>query len=274
MRQYIPLVFALTLLVGCATNSNLSTIKRIGQYITKSSFSSDSNKVLFSLDNPLHSPLRISIETNDLGLKSMFDTITLKPKSDTIFELAHSQKDNLKVYFIEGFGDLNKIVVYEKLDLPFPKGKKYQVIQGYHDKFTHYKSDYSRYAIDFNLKVNDVVASADDGFVVGVVDSYDIYGNDVKYQDFSNFITIYNPDSGIFTQYVHLKKNGIFVKVGDQVRRGQKIAVTGLSGYMDGEHLHFNVLAPSKQNGLKSVSVEFKNYKGVELKKFDFVENN
>ncbi len=274
MENYLRGLIALSLIISCASASDLSTINRVSQYQSLSNFTADSDHVKFALTNPLHTPLRISIQTNDLGLKVKFDTITLQPKSDTIFELRHSQKENLKLHLSESFGDLNKKITLEKLDLPFPKGKKYQVIQGYHEKFTHYKSEYSRYAIDFNLKEDDIVTSADTGFVVGVVDAYTVYGNDVKYQNFSNFITIYNPDSGIFTQYVHLKNGRIFVKVGDQVKRGQKLALTGLSGYMDGEHLHFNVLVPSKKDQLKSVPIEFKNYKGIELKKFDFVENN
>ncbi|WP_307781534.1 M23 family metallopeptidase [Chryseobacterium sp. NKUCC03_KSP] len=76
---------------------------------------------------------------------------------------------------------------------------------------------------------------------------------------YSNFITIYHPKSGLFTQYVHLKKDGSFVKVGDAVKRDQPIGLSGATGFASGEHLHFNVLVPEKGKTLKSVPFSFEN---------------
>jgi murein DD-endopeptidase MepM/ murein hydrolase activator NlpD len=46
-------------------------------------------------------------------------------------------------------------------------------------------------------------------------------------------------DRGISTVYAHNSK--ILVKVGDRVKLGQKIAVSGKSGKVSGPHLHFEV---------------------------------
>ncbi len=46
---------------------------------------------------------------------------------------------------------------------------------------------------------------------------------------------------GSVADYVHLKRGGCAVKVGDAVRQGQRLGVTGMSGITAGEHLHVQV---------------------------------
>ncbi|WP_209390064.1 M23 family metallopeptidase [Chryseobacterium sp. RR2-3-20] len=125
-------------------------------------------------------------------------------------------------------------------------------MQGNNGNFTH-NTPYSRYAVDFDMKVGDTITCADDGFVVGVIKDYEFGKNDKNWENFSNFITVYHPQSGLFTQYAHLKKNGNFVKVGDFVKRNQPIGLSGETGYVSGAHLHFNVLIPERNKTLVSV---------------------
>ena len=49
--------------------------------------------------------------------------------------------------------------------LPFKKGKKYKVTQGFNGKFSHYGS-ISQYAIDFKLEIGEPVYAAREGMVV------------------------------------------------------------------------------------------------------------
>ncbi|MDP5141105.1 MAG: M23 family metallopeptidase [Spirosomaceae bacterium] len=146
---------------------------------------------------------------------------------------------------------------------PFPRNKSYKIIQGYNGNFSH-KSDYSRYAVDFALAIGDTVCAARDGIVVGVVKDYNIGGNDRKYRDYANFITLYHAD-GTFTQYVHLKQNGAFVAIGDTVRTNQPIGLSGMTGFTSIPHLHFNVLKPTF-DGAKSFPVKFFPLDGKDLK--------
>jgi len=151
--------------------------------------------------------------------------------------------------------------------LPFPKNRSYKIIQGYNGSHSH-NTDYSRYAIDFSLKIGDTVCSAADGYVVGVIKDYKLAGKTKEWVDYSNYITIYHPQRGVFTQYVHLIKNGSFVKVGDTVTKGQPIGLSGMTGYTTVPHLHFSVLKPDKNEGLVSTDFEFEEgYKGAELTK-------
>ncbi|MCC9165237.1 M23 family metallopeptidase [Pontibacter harenae] len=160
-----------------------------------------------------------------------------------------------------------------KIALPFPKGKEYNIIQGYNGKFT-YNTIFSQYAIDFNLNIGDTITSADNGYVVGVVEDYKDYGTSKKWRDNdkSNYITIYHPNSGLYTQYVHLNHKGALVKLGDYVLKGQPIGIAGMTGFTTTPHLHFNVKIPSDKNGLISTDIEFENgIKGKDLKKKDRV---
>ena len=60
-------------------------------------------------------------------------------------------------------------------------------------------------------------------------------------------------ENGAYAFYAHLKPDGIKVKVGDRVKRGQVLALLGNSGNSTEAHLHFHVISrpsPLGGNGL------------------------
>jgi murein DD-endopeptidase MepM/ murein hydrolase activator NlpD len=237
-------------------------------------FENDTLKI--NLQNPVNCPLRIWMKSQDEKLQVQFNKlnpIELKEKSDTLLVFPNTKTSNKIISFPYRLGSVSKKIRNIKIELPFPKNKKYRVIQGNNTNGTH-NTDWSRYAVDFNLKINDTICSATNGFVVGVIDKYKLGGEGEKWKSFGNFITIYEPTSGIFTQYVHLVQNGSLVKIGEQVQRGQSIALSGKTGQTDIEHLHFNYLIPVNSNdGLKSIPFEFvEGYKSKDLKKNDLVK--
>lgn len=59
------------------------------------------------------------------------------------------------------------------------------------------------------------------------------------HKEYGNMIEI-SHGNGLITRYAHASK--VFVKKGDLVRQGQKIAEVGASGRVTGPHLHFEVL--------------------------------
>ncbi|MBD3904165.1 M23 family metallopeptidase [Chryseobacterium sp. Ch-15] len=219
--------------------------------------------ITINIENPLFSPLRVNIFSSYLKDKKVIDdTIKLVIKENSEVEIKLSAKNlessqfNFKIN--QAFGDDSKTIKHNNIALPFPKGKTYNIMQSNKGSFSH-DDNYNKYAVDFNMKVGDTITSADDGFVVGVIKDYEYGGNDRKWRNFANYITIYHPQSGLFTQYVHLKKNGSFVKVGDAVKRNQPIGLSGETGFASGEHLHFNVLIPEKGKTLISVPFSFEN---------------
>lgn len=273
MKFYTNFLF-LFVLFGCSS-SKLPT-KKISQYIYNKSYLYLDDSLKISLKNPLKCPLRIWIQTSNNELQTLFNQstpITLKSEKDTIITYSNKSGLESKVNFASRLGSTSKQIKNIKLELPFKKGKGFVVVQGNNTNFTH-NTDYSRYAVDFDLKVNDTICSATNGFVVGVIDKYKFGGKKPEWKDFGNFITIYEPNSGIFTQYVHLTENGSLVKLGDEIKQGQAIGLSGMTGQTYSEHLHFNCLVPVNNNdGLKSIPSEFTgSYKSTELKKGDLIE--
>ncbi len=236
------------------------------------------NDTLFcSLHNSLDCPLRFYISTTDSTInKSLhsLDPITFRSKKDTLITIQVHGNSTSKPETFWGacMGDLDRKVDFNKLSLPFCKGRNYKIIQGYNGQYTHH-TDYSRYAIDFGLQSNDTICAADDGSVVGVIKDYNIGGNDKRLEEFANYITLYHPHSGLYTQYAHLKYNGSLVKVGDVVKQGQAIGISGMTGYTSVPHLHFNVLIPSPpRDGFKSTPIEFiEHYNGNNFRINDIV---
>ncbi|MEO0469781.1 MAG: M23 family metallopeptidase [Bacteroidota bacterium] len=147
---------------------------------------------------------------------------------------------------------------------PFPKGKSYSIMQPYKGSFSH-NNPFSLHAIDFAIPIGDTICAARDGIVAGVIQHHNKGGGSRKYRDFANFITLYHED-GIMTQYVHLVKDGALVEKGDRVGAGQKIGISGLTGFTSAPHLHFNVLKPVSR-GAVSIPVQFEQMDGKALKK-------
>lgn len=58
----------------------------------------------------------------------------------------------------------------------------------------------------------------------------------------SETAVIYHPHLGVWTAYLHLRKNSYTVKAGQKVKQGQMIARAGSTGIGTGAHLHFQVM--------------------------------
>lgn len=191
------------------------------------------------------------------------------PLEKRILKFEGKIDDDTKFSYSSFLGNPTNAIRQNKLGLPFPKEKIYKIIQGYNGGFSH-NNEYNRFAIDFNLKVNDTICSADDGIIVGIIQDYKFGGNTQIWRDNdrSNFITIYHPHSGLYKQYSHLIHSGSFVKIGEEVKKGQPIGLSGMTGFTDTPHLHFNVLIPKKGGTFVSIPIDFtNNIKGEDLKK-------
>lgn len=249
--------------------------QKLPQWEMKVEYEVENDTLHIEANNPIKCPVRLSAKSSLDSIQQLLQRdfpITLRPGVDTVlFYPTTYERDELKLRFSADLGSPDDSVSLGKLELPFPNNRQYKIIQGYNGSFSH-MYDYSRFALDFSLEVGDTVCAAADGYVVGVVEGYKHGGNNRKWRDYANFITIFHPEMNVYTQYVHLKHKGSLVVVGDSVRAGQTIGLSGKTGFTSVEHLHFNVLLPAEK-GMKSTPCEFKEgYMGNELKKGDWVK--
>lgn len=141
--------------------------------------------------------------------------------------------------------------------IPFEHGTKRRLSQGFHGKKTHF--GLNEYAVDFDMPVGTPIVAARDGIVADVKEDSNVGGIGEYFSDKGNYIAIFH-DDGSFAYYVHLKKNGAIVKVGDKVKAGQIIGYSGNTGYSSGPHLHFDIRIVTKDGTMQSIPFKFLNF--------------
>ncbi|MFY0601055.1 MAG: peptidoglycan DD-metalloendopeptidase family protein [Cyclobacteriaceae bacterium] len=180
------------------------------------------------------------------GAEAVF--VTLSPKD--IYK-AHSFGTSIR--YVEG----NVMAAHDDdfiYRLPYPKGKTYKVDQGYLGNKTHQ----NQYALDFNMNTGSEIAAIRDGVVSKVEDKNDRGCPSENCNPYNNYIIITHEDGSI-ADYSHLKKRGAKVKVGDQVKAGDIIGLSGATGWASGPHLHLEVYTVSWN---KHKTIEAKYYLG------------
>lgn len=143
--------------------------------------------------------------------------------------------------------------------LPWRRGESYLVSQAYGGPITTHTDPSSRFAVDFSMPVGTPVMSARAGIVVNMEDSYSGGALDKALLDKANFVDILHDDGTIAT-YSHLAERSLAVHLGQLVSAGEKLGLSGSTGYSSGPHLHFAVWRP--EYGVKgyaqlSLMVEF-----------------
>lgn len=146
--------------------------------------------------------------------------------------------------------------------LPFPAGEKYLMSQGYNGRFSHSGKN----ALDFTMPVGTKVIAARGGIVTEIKEDSNRGCSNRDCLGLANLITIMH-DDGSFADYVHLKKKGALVKVGDRVKRGDVIGLSGNTGFTSGPHLHFEVYLPAPGNH-RTLRTQFETSPG----KLEFLE--
>ena len=142
-------------------------------------------------------------------------------------------------------------------ELPFEKGAKHRVVQGYGGIFTH------RYiaALDFAMPVGTPVCAARAGMIYSYKDDSDEGGIFSSYKNKANYIIIKHND-GSFGCYWHLKKDGVLIKSGN-VSEGQQIGLSGATGQVLSPHLHFSVKRILNYEMNSFLKTKFKTSEGV-----------
>jgi len=112
--------------------------------------------------------------------------------------------------------------------------------QGFEGQFSHQDVE-NRYALDFAVPVGTPVLAAREGVVMQVQVQFHGHGLDYAHDaGRANFIRILHAD-GSMALYAHLAENGALVHQGQHVETGQRIGLSGNTGYSTAPHLHFAV---------------------------------
>lgn len=263
------LVFSLFLFSGTLIGQDLS-LKKV---ITKDS-------VYITLINEIYGPIKINFTPKDsvkdqirvlpefiLASRDSVNDVLIIPRTLVIDTAAVDITHYIN--FDAQLGDPsnsahNSEYLYA---LPYKKRKRIKIIQTFNGGFSH-QEDYSKYSVDFGTKIGDTIFAAREGRVVKTRDQFTEYGGR-EMIDSANLIIIMH-DDGTFGHYLHLDYQGVLVKPGEKVARGQAIGISGWTGFSTLPHLHFSVL--NAQN--KSVPFYFASFPGQVLKKGKWYRNN
>jgi murein DD-endopeptidase MepM/ murein hydrolase activator NlpD len=153
--------------------------------------------------------------------------------------------------------------------LPYEEGKSHLLVQGYFSHYTHKH----RAALDFKMKKGTKICAARTGVVVRLKEDGKKGGTNIKYRSFGNFVVVQHADSSR-TGYWHLQFSGVLVNVGDTVKLGQVIGLSGRTGYTYFPHLHFIVWRYNKKGDWQQIGTRFQTNKGIRyLRPFRFYRN-
>ena len=150
--------------------------------------------------------------------------------------------------------------------LPYEAGKTHILVQGYFSRLSHKE----RAALDFKMKRGTNICAARSGVVVRVKEDGNKGGWKKEYRPYGNVIVIQHEDSSR-AGYWHLQLNGASVNVGDTVKAGQVIALSGKTGYALFPHLHFIVWKSGGRGQWRQVATRFQTSGGIRyLRPFRF----
>ena len=153
--------------------------------------------------------------------------------------------------------------------LPYEENKTHLLVQGYFSRYTHK----NRAALDFKMKRGTKICSARGGVVIRVKQDGKQGGGNIKYRPFGNLIVIQHDDNSR-SGYWHLKFNGALVNVGDTVKQGQVIGLSGKTGYTYFPHLHFIVWKSDQKGQWTQIGTRFQTSKGIRyLRPYRFYRN-
>ena len=131
-------------------------------------------------------------------------------------------------------------------------GAPLRVAQGWGGASSH-RDPANRHAVDLAAPVGTPVLAARDGLVMQVESGFSEGAPDLRLDGRANFVRILH-DDGTMAVYAHLDASGVFVRPGERIRRGQRLGLSGSTGFSSGPHLHFVVQA---NRGMRLESLPF-----------------
>ena len=220
----------------------------------------DNGRYLAFADNMLAGPVEVLLSfdkaTNVRGEPALPARATVPARGSVLITRLHAIGSGASEFAVgmEAVpGDPNakpQDIVYSP---PIPP-ERLRVDQGFGGRFSHVDPQ-NRYAIDFGTPQGTPILAARAGVVMQVESDFDKAGLDrEKFGGRANYVRILH-DDGSMGLYAHLRPEGVLVRVGQRVKTGQRIGLSGNTGYTTGPHLHFAVQV---NQGMRLVAIPFR----------------
>lgn len=221
-------------------------------------------RTLVWADNRLGGPIQVMLRigrgqaTSEPELPA---TATVPPHGSVVVAtFTAAQHAELQLDALPGAPDARPLDAQYLLPL---QQSQVRVHQGFAGGFSH-ADPQNRYAADFAAAIGTPVVAARAGRVMQIESDFDQAGLDrERYGGRSNFVRILHED-GTMALYAHLDINGVHVRVGEQVQAGQRIGLSGNTGFTTGPHLHFVVQV---NRGMRLEAIPFR-MRGVSFENF------
>ena len=146
--------------------------------------------------------------------------------------------------------------------LPYSKTEHFMVTQGSLGAFSHFEGSQNEHAVDIRMPVGTKILAARPGTVVSFRSDSNRGGLDKDFKSWENFIVIKHED-GTYAHYLHLKTAGVQVKLGQKVKEGQPIGLSGATGLASEPHLHFGICRVKSATEMVSLPFRMKTNKGI-----------
>jgi murein DD-endopeptidase MepM/ murein hydrolase activator NlpD len=141
--------------------------------------------------------------------------------------------------------------------LPFENKKKVFLVQAYESKMSHR----GERALDFKVRKKTKVCAARAGVVIAARKDSGKGGLKPENLSDGNYISIRHSDGSV-AHYWHLQQEGVVVNMGDSVKAGQWIGLSGNTGYSAFPHLHFEVQGYDAAGNYRQLATRFHTNKG------------
>jgi murein DD-endopeptidase MepM/ murein hydrolase activator NlpD len=134
------------------------------------------------------------------------------------------------------------------------QSRELRIAQSWGGAHSHRDAE-NRHAVDFAIDEGTPVVAARAGTVMDVESGFSGAGRNAEADaGRANYVRILHND-GTMALYAHLKTDGVLVRVGRPVRKGDTIGLSGNTGFSAGPHLHFVVQV---NRGMSLESIPFR----------------